>query len=118
MTTASARITALRIRAGRSPGEQNTLATNVAPVPIPRSSPWRFIKRDGSRALREVERRGNRQVTNENQWNQGMSFKSFAVGEFQDQSVASVALHQARAYLGSVREQDSAGPDQDQGAAA
>jgi hypothetical protein len=57
-------------------------------------------------------------VTNENQWNQGMSFKSFAVGEFQDQSVASVALHQARAYLGSVREQDSAGPDQDQGAAA
>ena len=41
-------------------------------------------------------------------------FKSFAVEEFQDQSVA---RHQGQAHPGSVQEQGSAAPDQDQGAA-
>jgi hypothetical protein len=44
-----------------------------------------------------------------------MSFKSFAVEEFQDQSVA---RHRGQAHPGSVREQDSAASDQDHGAAA
>ena len=44
-----------------------------------------------------------------------MSFKSFAVEEFQDQSVA---RHRGQGHPGSVREQGSADPGRDQGAAA
>jgi hypothetical protein len=48
-------------------------------------------------------------------WDQGKSFKSFAVEEFRDQSVA---RHRGQDHPGSVREQGSVGPDRDHGAAA
>ena len=54
------------------------------------------------------------EVTNETM-ESSMSFKSFAVEEFQDQSVA---RHRGQDHPGSVREQGSVGPDRDHGAAA